>query len=180
MSFHPDKAEYCVLHQYIPDSPYSEEHIGVVEALKVLCNELNERGQNFTFETGEELPVTLGVMIKEMGLDNVGVNFDPANLLTNGRANPNDAMDLLGSRVMSMHAKDSVPPTFGNPAGKQVPIGEGKVDFERLFRQLKDLGYAGDIVIEHEMAGRENRDEDIRRAKIYLETLIIKVFGEVK
>ena len=81
---------------------------------------------------------------------------------------------------MSMHAKDSVPPTFGNPAGKQVPIGEGKVDFERLFRQLKDLGYEGDIVIEHEMAGRENRDEDIRRAKIYLETLIIKVFGEVK
>lgn len=165
---------------FIPDNPFAEEHIGVVESLKVLCKELKERGQNFTFETGEELPVTLGLLMSEVGYDNMGVNFDPANLLTGGRANPNDAMDLLGSRVMGMHAKDSIPPVLGKPNGKQVPIGEGKVDFERLFRQLKDIGYQGDIVIEHEMAGRENRDEDIRRAKIYLETLIIKVFGEVK
>lgn len=165
---------------FIPDNPFSEEHIGVVESLKVLCKELKERGQNFTFETGEELPVTLGLLMSEVGYDNMGVNFDPANLLSGGRANPNDAMDLLGSRVMGMHAKDSIPPVLGKPNGKQVPIGEGKVDFERLFRQLKDIGYQGDIVIEHEMAGRENRDEDIRRAKIYLETLIIKVFGEVK
>ncbi len=165
---------------FIPDNPFSEEHIGVIEALKVLCAQLKERGQNFTFETGEELPVTLGVMMKEIGYNNVGVNFDPANLLLGGRANPNDAMTLLGSRVMGMHAKDAIPPLLGNPNGKQVPIGEGQVDFEKLFRQLKDIRYNGDIVIEHEMAGRADRDEDIRRAKIYLETLIVKVFGEVK
>ncbi len=74
-----------------------------------------------------------------------------------------------------MHAKDGIPAPFGETEGKQTPIGEGKVDFERLLLQLKEFGYKGDIVIEHEMYDRENRDEDIRQAKIYLEKLINKV-----
>lgn len=160
---------------YFPDDPYNPTHIAIVQALKMLCGELKERGQNFTFETGEELPVTLGVLIKEIGLENVGVNFDPANLLSGGRANPNDAMDILGCRVFGMHAKDSVPAKFGEPKGREVPIGEGKVDFKRLLCQLKDIGYKGDIFIEHEMYNRENRDGEILNSKEYLEALIKEV-----
>lgn len=162
---------------YIPDDPSAEAHIGVVEALKVLCAELNARGQTFSFETGEELPLTLSIMMSEIGLDNVGVNFDPANLLSSGRANPCDAMELLGCRVTGFHAKDSVPAKFGEFGGHQTPIGEGRVDFERLLRQLKDIGYKGDIVIEHEMYSRPDRDGDILRSKQYLEDLIEKVFN---
>jgi len=162
---------------YIPDDPSAEAHIGVVEALKVLCSELNSRGQTFSFETGEELPITLSIMMSEIGLDNVGVNFDPANLISSGRANPCDAMELLGCRVTGFHAKDSVPAKFGEFGGHQTPIGEGRVDFERLLRQLKDIGYTGDIVIEHEMYSRPDRDGDILKSKKYLEDLIEKVFN---
>ena len=124
------------------------------------------------FETGEELPLTLSMMIDEIGMPNVGVNFDPANLISSGRGNPCDAMELLGCKVTGMHAKDSIPPKFGEYGGKQVPIGLGRVDFPRLFEQLKGFGYKGDIVIEHEMKGRENRDADIIAAKKYLEEKI--------
>ena len=161
---------------YIPDDPSAEAHIGVVESLKILCSELKERGQTFSFETGEELPITLAIMINEIGLDNVFVNFDPANLLSSGRANPCDAMELLGSKVIGFHAKDAIPPKFGDFGGKQMPIGEGKVDFERLLRQLKNFGYEGDIVIEHEMYMREDRDGDILRSKEYLENIIANTF----
>lgn len=160
---------------YFPDDPLHPTHIAIVQSLKMLCGELKERGQNFTFETGEELPLTLSILINEIGLDNVGVNFDPANFLSNGRANPNDAMELLGCRVFGMHAKDAVPPKFGDVKGKQVPIGEGKVDFKGLLCQLKEFGFPGDIVIEHEMDGREDRDHDILRSKAYLEQLIEEV-----
>ncbi len=160
---------------YFPDDPFNSTHIAIVQALKMLCGELKERGQNFTFETGEELPLTLSILINEIGMDNVGVNFDPANLLNNGRANPNDAMDLLGSRVFGMHAKDAVPPKFGDVKGRQVPVGEGKVDFKRLICQLKDFGFKGDIVIEHEIYDREDRDGDIRKSKEYLEAIIKEV-----
>lgn len=158
---------------FIPDDPNAEAHIGVVECLKKLCAELKERGQTFSFETGEELPLTLSIMICEIGLDNVGINFDPANLVSGGRStNPCDAMELLGSRVTGFHAKDAVPAKFGEFGGKQTPIGEGKVDFEHLFRQLKDSGYTGDVVIEHEMYSRPDRDGDILKAREYLENLI--------
>ena len=158
---------------FIPDDPSAEAHIGVVECLKVLCAELKERGQTFSFETGEELPLTLSIMINEIGLDNVGVNFDPANLVSGGRStNPCDAMELLGSRVTGFHAKDAIPAKFGEFGGKQTPIGEGKVDFTRLFRQLKEFGYTGDVVIEHEMYSRPDRDGDILKAREYLEELI--------
>lgn len=160
---------------YIPDDPSAEAHVGVVESLKILCSELKERGQTFSFETGEELPITLAIMINEIGLDNVFVNFDPANLLSSGRANPCDAMEFLGCKVTGFHAKDAIPPKFGDFGGKQMPIGEGKVDFERLFRQLKDFGYKGDVVIEHEMYTRDDRDGDILRSKEYLEELINSV-----
>ena len=49
------------------------------------------------------------------------------------------------------------------------------VDTERLLVQLKEIGYKGDIVIEHEMKGRDDRDADILKAKKYLEELIEKV-----
>ena len=161
---------------FIPDDPFAEAHIGVVETLKILCSELGERGQSFSFETGEELPLTLNIVINEIGLPNVGVNFDPANLISGGRGNPCDAMELLGSRVTGFHAKDAVPAKFGEFGGKQTPIGEGKVDFEHLFRQLKDSGYTGDVVIEHEMYSRPDRDGDILKARDYLETLIKNIF----
>ena len=159
---------------FIPDDPFAEAHIGVVETLKILCSELGERGQSFSFETGEELPLTLNIVINEIGLPNVGVNFDPANLISGGRGNPCDAMELLGSKIFGMHAKDAVSAKFGETGGKQVPIGEGNVDFERLLDQLFDAGYKGDIFIEHEMKGRPDRDGDIIRSKVYLETLILK------
>ncbi len=160
---------------YIPDDPAAEAHIGVVESLKILCSELLQRGQSFSFETGEELPLTLNIMINEIGLPNVGVNFDPSNLTTGGRANAVEAMELLGSKVVGMHAKDGIRPTFGSFGGKQVKIGTGHVDFETLLRQLKEFGYQGDIVIEHEMP-TDDRDLDLINSKKYLEDLIKKVF----
>lgn len=160
---------------FIPDDPDAEGRLGVVSALRELCGELAQRGQSFSFETGEELPLTLSMVIREIGLPNVGVNFDPANLISGGRANPCDAMELLGCRVTGMHAKDAVPAKFGENNGHQVQIGEGRVDFEGLLRQLKQIGYRGDIVIEHEMPNREDRDADILAARKYLENMIERV-----
>lgn len=157
---------------FIPDDPAAEAHIGVVEALKELCSELQSRGQSFAFETGEELPLTLSIVINEIGLPNVGVNFDPANLISGGRGNPCDAMELLSPRIFGMHAKDAIPPKFGEVGGNQVPVGEGRVDFRRLLTQLKESGYTGDIVIEHEMYTRPDRDGDIKQTRKYLEALI--------
>ena len=161
---------------YTPDDPFDPRRRAMVQGLKVLCSKLNARGQKFAFETGEEIPLTLNILINEIGLDNVGVNFDPANLLTGGRANPCDAMEMLIPRIFGMHAKDGVPAKFGEVKGKQVLIGQGRVDFEKLISQLKEGGYEGDIIIEHEIAGTADRAKEIIEAKKYLEEIIAKIY----
>ena len=162
---------------FLPDDPMDPKRIAIVQCLKELCGEMRERGQRFAVETGEEIPLTLSLVLQEVGLENIGVNFDPANLLSGGRANPCDAMELLGCRVFGMHAKDAVPAKFGEVGGHQVPIGEGRVDFRRLIEQLKEIGYTGDMVIEHEMPNRPDRDADLLAAKAYLEGLIGEVYA---
>lgn len=163
---------------YLPDDPFHPTHIAIVNELKDFCKELQDRGQRFAFETGEELPITLSILINEIGLDNVGVNFDPANFISCGRGNPNDAMDLLHPRLFGMHAKDALPAKFGQTGGHQTPIGEGAVDFPRLIAQMKEYGYDGEIVIEHEMRGRIDRCADIAKSKDYLEKIISEIYGK--
>ena len=162
---------------YTPDNPYDPAHIAIVQCLRDFAKVLKARGQKFAFETGEEIPLTLNILINEIGYDNVGVNFDPANLTGGGRGNANDAMDMLGCRVFGMHAKDSVPAKFGEEKGHEVPIGTGKVDFKYLITRLKEEGYKDDIVIEHEMSTSDSqRNKEILDAKVYLEGIIKEVF----
>ena len=157
---------------YIPDNPFDENYIAIVNALTVIGTELKKNGQRLLFETGEELPVTLVQMMKATGLDNLGVNLDPANLIQSGRANAVEALNYFGPYFMSMHAKDALRPEPGEPHGVEVPIGEGHANFPELIRILKSMGYAGEITIEREGVSDDVWKDDIAAAKYYLEGLI--------
>lgn len=157
---------------YLPDNPQDPNHIEIVQVLRHIGRTIAKDGQYFLFETGEELPVTLVQLINETTCDNMGVNFDPANLLINARANPSDALTLLIPYIRGMHAKDAVYPSGTSPKGKEVPIGQGLADFPLLLRKLFDAGYDGDITIEHEKHGNPERIPEIIRSKAYLESII--------
>ena len=107
----------------------------------------------------------------DVGLDNLGINLDPANLILYGKANPVDALGVIGKYVRDVHGKDGLYPTNGRELGCETPLGEGKVDFPRFVARLKELGYDGAITIEREISGEEQK-KDIVRAKAILETLI--------
>src|SRR5438477_9217128 len=128
-------------------------------------------GQNFRYETGQETPITLVRAIQDIGFDNQGVNFDLANLILYGKANPVDAIELLGPFVQGIHAIDGMFPTNPKELGKEVPIGKGKVDFSRIIELLKQLNYRGAVTNERDVLGPK-QVEDVRDAKMYLEKLI--------
>ena len=52
-----------------------------------------------------------------------------------------------------------------------MPIGQGKVDFPRLIRRLKELNYTGPVTIEREISGPQQM-EDIKRSITFLQNLI--------
>lgn len=160
----------------LPDDPYHPDHLGVVQAVRYICKQIEPYGQRFLFETGEELPCTLIQLFKAVGMENVGVNFDPANLMIYGRANPLDAMDMLGSFVMGMHAKDGVYPQGFDPKGSEKQIGQGSVDFPKLLQKLADTGYRGPVTIEREgKIEPQERDRQLLEEKAYLEAIIGKL-----
>jgi len=156
---------------FIPENPNDPVYKEAVTAMREVAGYCKRNGQNFRYETGQETPITLVRAIQDVGLDNQGVNFDLANLILYGKANPVDAIELLGPYVHGIHAKDGLWPTNPKELGKEVPIGKGKVDFPRIIGRLKELNYRGAVTIEREISGPQ-QVEDVRAAKVYLEKLI--------
>src|SRR5947199_10083070 len=156
---------------FIPENPNDPVYQETVAALKELATYCKRNGQYFRYETGQETPITLVRAIQDVGIDNQGVNFDLANLILYGKANPVDAIELLGPYVQGIHAKDGLWPTDPKRLGEEVPIGKGKVDFPRIIARLKEIDYRGAVTIEREISGPQQM-EDVRTAKTCLEHLI--------
>lgn len=155
---------------FIPENPLDPLYSGTVEALATVAKRCKELGLSFCFETGQETPVTLLRTMKDIGTGNLGVNLDPANLLMYGKANPIDALDILGPYVKGVHAKDGEYPTNPDDLGVEKPMGEGRVNFPALVAKLKSIGYSGALTIEREISG-DQQVKDIQMAIKLLEPL---------
>ena len=149
---------------FIPENPDNEDFAGTVGVLRDVCKYLKDRGQYFLFETGQETPITMLRTIQAIGLDNVGINFDTANLLLYGKANSLDALDVFGKYVMETHIKDGFYPTDGMALGKQCAVGEGRANIPAIVKRLDELGYSGTFTIEREISG-EQQIKDIIQAR---------------
>jgi L-ribulose-5-phosphate 3-epimerase len=156
---------------FIPENPNDPVYKEVVATMRDVVGYCKRNGQNFRYETGQETPITLIRAMGDVGLDNQSVNFDLANLILYGKANPVDAIEILGPYVQGIHAKDGMWPTNPKQLGEEVPIGTGKVDFARIIERLKQMNYRGAVTIEREISGPQQL-EDVRAEKTYLEKLI--------
>jgi len=156
---------------FIPENPNDALYKETIAAMHEVAAYCKNNGQNFRYETGQETPITLVRAIRDVGLDNQGVNFDLANLILYGKANPLDAIEILAPYIQGIHAKDGLWPTNPKDLGEEVAIGKGKVDFPRIIARLKELNYRGAVTIEREISGAQQMD-DVKAAKNYLEKLI--------
>jgi len=156
---------------FIPEDENDPTYTSLIDPLRGFALHCEDNGQVLAFETGQERAPTLLRTLKAVGTDNIGVNFDPANLLMYGKDDPVKAMDLLGPMVMGFHAKDGKRPTEPGKLGPETPIGQGDVDFPTLLEQLKSFGYTGAVTIEREITGPE-QTRDILRAKEFLAELV--------
>jgi sugar phosphate isomerase/epimerase len=158
---------------FIPENPSTTEYLETVSTIKHVALEAKKLGIYFNFETGQETPTTLLRTIEDVGLDNLGINLDPANLLMYGKANPVDAVDLYKGLIRSVHVKDGKYPTNGRDLGEEKPVGEGLVNFPVLLDKLIKYNYKGPLIIEREISGPEQK-KDILKAKKMLEDILNK------
>ncbi len=161
---------------FIPENPTDPLYQGVAEAIRAVAQHCHDNGQNFLMETGQETPTTMARAIRDVNMPNLGVGLDTANLILYGKANPVDAVDILGPHVRSIHAKDGKWPTDPDKLGEEVLIGRGLVDFRAVFSKLHRLGYRGAVTIERETSGPQ-QIEDVRQEKLYLEKVLNEVLA---
>ena len=156
---------------FIPDDEEDPVYKSFLCVMRDFLERCRKNNQIFCFETGQELPSTLKRTIVDLKMDNVGINLDPANLILYGKANPLDAVEIFGKYVKGMHAKDGIWPNREEFLGKEVPLGEGMVNFPLLLRRLKALGYERPVTIEREISGQK-QIEDIQKGIRLLEPLL--------
>ncbi|MEN6505865.1 MAG: sugar phosphate isomerase/epimerase family protein [Planctomycetaceae bacterium] len=118
----------------------------------------------FASETGPESGEDLRVFLDTVGGDYVKANYDPANLCMFG-FDPISGVAALGKKYIAhTHAKDGLKGVL-----KEVPLGEGGVDFPKYLAALDAIGYDGFLTIEREVG--ENPAADIIKAVEFLRTM---------
>jgi len=156
---------------FIPENPNHEDYYGTISMLRCLARYMQPRGQYFLFETGQETPVTLLRAIADIGTDNLGINFDSANLLAYGKGNPIDGIKMLGKYIRNTHIKDGKYPTCGRFLGVETPPGEGDVSYPEIIDALKAVGYDGCLTIEREIHGEQQRLDILKARDMLLELI---------
>ncbi|TDF93023.1 sugar phosphate isomerase/epimerase family protein [Paenibacillus piri] len=171
----------------IPDDPGSE----VYDALQSACEELGQyaksMGSYFAIETGPEPAAHLKAFLDTLSTNGVSVNFDPANMVMVTGDDPVNGVYLLKDYIVHTHVKDGirlreVDPRIvygalgfdpmahehiaqmaaGGDSFREVPLGKGRVDFDRYFAALQEIEYGGYLTVEREVG--EQPEADIRKA----------------
>jgi sugar phosphate isomerase/epimerase len=142
-------------------------------------------GACLALETGPEPPIVVKTLIEAVGSKGLKVNYDPANLilwpalLAEGagrgyqRENavrefmPVEGVRVLGKYIVHTHAKDAIVTPDGKP--KEVPLGQGWIDWPKYVRYLKEEGFKGYYAIERETG--EDPVGDITKAVAFLRSL---------
>lgn len=175
----------------VPEDESSEVYAAMSEAVEELGRYATERGAYFAIETGPETSAHLKRFLDKMSTKGVSVNFDPANMVMVTGDDPVRGVYNLRDYIVHTHAKDGIrlretdprniygalgyePMSHENLAEqgesgdyyREVPLGEGGVDWPAYLSALQDIGYQGFLTIEREVG--EQPEADIALAVEFL------------
>lgn len=157
---------------FLPHDAADPERAKLIDRLRELADVFAAEGLRLALETGQETAATLSVALDELDRENVGVNFDPANMILYAMGDPVEALRALAPRVFQIHVKDAIKTRTPGEWGAEVPVGTGEVDWSAFFTVCNEAGLDCDLMIERE-AGDE-RVADMRTAR----ALVMELNGE--
>ena len=173
----------------IPEDKSCERYSVMLAALTECGLYAKERGVTLAIETGPEKAKTLLAFLEDTK-GGVGVNLDPANFTMVTGQDAVEAVKILGKYIVHTHAKDGVmldknqDPTevyhafavggvdaLNACSGfKEVPLGEGEVDWDNYLAALREVGFDGFLTIERECG--DDPAADIIKAASFLKAKI--------
>ncbi len=146
----------------IPHDPNDPERAKIMGRTSQIVDAFRSRGLAVAFETGQESADTMLGVLKELGGHDLGVNFDPANMILYGTGDPIEALRSLMAHVKQIHIKDARWTKTPGTWGEETPAGKGEVDWDAFCTLLGDHRPDVGVVIERE--GGDKRVADVRAA----------------
>jgi sugar phosphate isomerase/epimerase len=158
---------------FVPENRTDPAYLDVLHLVRRVCDHAARHGQTFALETGQEPADTLLTFLRDVDRKNIGINFDPANLIMYGTGDPIQALDVLAPHLISVHCKDGDWPPKGvaGALGTEKPLGEGAVGMPQFIAKLKQVGYSGTLNVEREIEDQEQKKVDMRNGVKLLEQL---------
>ncbi len=148
---------------FLPHDEHDPAYEVLLHRVRLVADLFAAKSIDLALETGQEDALTLKRFLEKLGRVNVGVNFDPANMLLYDKGNPIEALRILGPWLRQCHLKDAHKTATPGTWGTEMPVGQGEVNWPDFFQALVDLKYEGFCSFERE-AGHQ-RLEDIRSGK---------------
>ncbi len=164
---------------FVPEDEQDPEYQAVRDLVRRICDHAARHHQTFALETGQEPAQVLLNFLKDVNRPNLGINFDPANMILYGTGDPIEALDVLAQHVISVHCKDGAWPPQDQPnaLGTEWPLGAGAVGIERFIAKLKQIQFRGPLNIEREAENQQQRLIDISMAVELLKRLTGRAAG---
>jgi len=168
----------------VPNDENNDRYKIMQEACFELSRYADSLNAHFAIETGPETADVLKKFLDSLGSTGVAVNLDPANLVMVTGDDPVKAVYTLRDYIVHTHAKDGIKlhdvpaeMIYGviekpedvvklGAAFKEVPLGQGSVDFDNYLKALEEIGYKGFLTIERECG--DNPKADIKTAVEFL------------
>lgn len=133
--------------------------------LRELAEYARERGVRIALETHGGLTGTAAMCVhtlRQIRSDNVGIAYDPANIIYYEDTDPAKDIERIADRVWHLHLKDF----SGRKGDGQIcDFGLGDVDYGTVFRKLREAGFDGPVSVER-AAGETPEDVDANLAQI--------------
>jgi L-ribulose-5-phosphate 3-epimerase len=164
--------KYVMFHAgFLPHEPSDPSFEKLIGRVRQVADAWAKAGITLGMETGQEEADTLLAFFNHLGKSDVGINFDPANMILYDKDEPISALKKLAPYVKQCHVKDATRTTVKGQWGSEVVVGTGQVNWRGFFDTLQRSGFTGDLAIERE-AG-EQRVKDIVAAKEF----VLKING---
>ena len=152
--------KYMSTHAGFLDESDPKAYKKYVERVTWMRDECRKYGVTLILESGQETAEDLAAFMPKV--QGVGINFDPANMILYAKGRPMKALRVLYPWIRQVHVKDACETKVPGTWGTEVAWGEGEVGGKAFLKELEDLGYKGNYVVERE-AGND-RPGDISRA----------------
>ncbi len=151
---------------FLPEEVTDPDYAKLTARLRQIAEAFAAEGIELAFETGQETAGTLKAFLDQLGASNVGVNFDPANMLLYGKGDPVEAVKVLMPYLKGVHVKDAVASDTPGQWGTEKPVGTGAVDWPAFLGTLVEANYVGPMSIERE--GGDQRVAEVVTAREFV------------